>query len=242
MQVWSWTGFFEYLTNPFIIGGAITTLWLTLAAIVGGLILGFILAMMKISKNPLLSAPASAYIWLFRGTPLLVQLIVIYTGLPQFGIRLSVLESALIGLILNEAAYLAEIVRAGVGAVPAGQVNAARAVGMREPQIMRYIIMPQALRIIIPPLGNSVNGLLKTTSVTSVISMEELLRRTQVLIQEKFMVLELFAVAAIYYLVLTTLWDFVQRSIEKRYAKAYQQVSTSKSSKLPKIGAPAEQR
>ncbi|MDF2797716.1 MAG: transporter permease [Devosia sp.] len=242
MQVWSWTGFFEYLTNPFIIGGAITTLWLTLAAIVGGLILGFILAMMKISKNPLLSAPASAYIWLFRGTPLLVQLIVIYTGLPQFGIHLSVLESALIGLILNEAAYLAEIVRAGVGAVPAGQVNAARAVGMREPQIMRYIVMPQALRIIIPPLGNSVNGLLKTTSVTSVISMEELLRRTQVLIQEKFMVLELFAVAAIYYLVLTTLWDFVQRRIEKRYGRAYQQVSTSKSSKMPKIGAPAEQR
>jgi polar amino acid transport system permease protein len=171
-----------------------------------------------------------------------VQLIVIYTGLPQFGIRLSVLESALIGLILNEAAYLAEIVRAGVGAVPAGQVNAARAVGMREPQIMRYIVMPQALRIIIPPLGNSVNGLLKTTSVTSVISMEELLRRTQVLIQEKFMVLELFAVAAIYYLVLTTLWDFVQRRIEKRYGRAYQQVSTSKSSKMPKIGAPAEQR
>lgn len=242
MQAWSWTGFFEYLTNPFIIGGAVTTLWLTLAAIVGGLILGFILAMMKISKNPLLSAPASAYIWLFRGTPLLVQLIVIYTGLPQFGIRLSVLESALIGLILNEAAYLAEIVRAGVGAVPPGQVNAARAVGMREPQIMRFIVMPQALRIIIPPLGNSVNGLLKTTSVTSVISMEELLRRTQVLIQEKFMVLELFAVAAVYYLVLTTLWDFVQRRIEERYGRAYQQVSKSKSTANADIVGPSEQR
>jgi polar amino acid transport system permease protein len=170
---------------------------------------------------------------------LLVQLIVIYTGLPQFGIRLSVVESALIGLILNEAAYLAEIIRAGVAAVPAGQINAARAVGMREPQIMRYIIMPQALRIIIPPLGNSVNGLLKTTSITSVISMEELLRRTQVLIQEKFMVLELFAVAALYYLVLTTLWDFVQRYIEKRYGRAYQQVSTGKASG---ISASVEQR
>jgi polar amino acid transport system permease protein len=96
---------------------------------------------------------------------------------------------------------------------------------MREPQIMRYIVLPQALRIIVPPLGNSVNGLLKTTSVTSVISMEELLRRTQVLIQERFMVLELFAVAAIYYLVMTTLWDFAQRAIERRFGRAYAPVS-----------------
>ena len=218
------------------------TVPLTLLSFVLGLGVGFVAAVTRLFAPWPFAAVVRFYVWIIRGTPLLVQLIVIYTGLPQFGIRLSVLESALIGLILNEAAYLAEIVRAGVGAVPAGQVNAARAVGMREPQIMRYIVMPQALRIIIPPLGNSVNGLLKTTSVTSVISMEELLRRTQVLIQEKFMVLELFAVAAIYYLVLTTLWDFVQRRIEKRYGRAYQQVSTSKSSKMPKIGAPAEQR
>lgn len=223
MQVWSWSGFFDYLTNPYIMEGALTTLWLTAVSIVGGLILGFILALMRLSPRRLVSAPAGAYVWLFRGTPLLVQLIVIYTGLPQLGIRLSVVESALIGLTLNEAAYLAEIVRSGILAVPQGQVRASRALGMREAQIMRYIVMPQALRIIIPPLGNSVNGLLKTTSVTSVISMEELLRRTQVLIQEKFMVLELFAVAAIYYLLITTLWDLVQRRIEARFGRAYQQ-------------------
>jgi polar amino acid transport system permease protein len=144
-------------------------------------------------------------------------LIVIYTGLPQLGIKFGVIQSALIGLSLNEAAYLAEIIRAGIGAVPAGQVRAARALGMREAQIMRYIVLPQALRIIIPPLGNSVNGLLKTTSITSVISMEELLRRTQVLIQEQFEVLELFSVAAIYYLAMTTAWQLVQRQLE-RYA------------------------
>lgn len=227
MQIWNWSGFFDYLTNPFILNGALTTLWLTAVAITAGLVLGFVLALMKLSKSKLLSAPASAYIWLFRGTPLLVQLIVIYTGLPQLGIKLSVVESALIGLTLNEAAYLAEIVRSGISAVSEGQVRAARALGMREPQIMRYIVLPQALRIIVPPLGNSVNGLLKTTSVTSVISMEELLRRTQVLIQERFMVLELFAVAAIYYLIMTTVWEFVQRRIERHFGQAYQQVRTS---------------
>ncbi|MBC2886290.1 amino acid ABC transporter permease [Ochrobactrum sp. CM-21-5] len=227
MQIWSWSGFFNYLTNPFILDGAVTTLWLTAVSITAGLVLGFILALMKMARNPLLSVPASVYVWLFRGTPLLVQLIVIYTGLPQLGIKLSVVQSALIGLALNEAAYLAEIVRSGISAVSQGQVRAARALGMREPQIMRYIVLPQALRIIIPPLGNSVNGLLKTTSITSVISMEELLRRTQVLVQEHFLVLELFAVAAIYYLFMTTMWEFVQRRIERHFGQAYQQVNLS---------------
>jgi polar amino acid transport system permease protein len=168
---------------------------------------------------------AKAYIWLFRGTPLLVQLIAIYTALPLFGIKFTVIEAALLGLALNEAAYLAEIIRAGIEAVPEGQTRAARALGMTERQIMRYIVMPQAFKVIIPPLGNSVNGLLKTTSVTSVISVEELLRRTQVLIQERFMVLELFAVAAIYYLFLTTLWDFFQNHIEKRLGQAGSRLS-----------------
>ncbi|MAU96491.1 MAG: ABC transporter permease [Fulvimarina sp.] len=218
---WSWTGFFEYLVNPFILGGALTTLWLTLVAIAGGLVLGCLLAVMRMSSSRLLTYPARFYIWVFRGTPLLVQLIIIYTGLPQFGIRLGVIESALLGLILNEAAYLSEIVRGGILGVPAGQWNAARALGFKPPQVMAYVIMPQATRIIIPVLGNSVNGLLKTTSVTSVISMEELLRRTQMLIQEKFLVLELFIVAAIYYLIMTTAWHFIQMRIEAHYGRAY---------------------
>ncbi|HEX4769124.1 MAG TPA: amino acid ABC transporter permease [Lichenihabitans sp.] len=227
MQGWNWPGFFQYLTNGYLLGGAVTTLWLTAAAISAGLVLGFILAMMRLSRLRVLRLPALFYIWLFRGTPVLVQLIVLYTGLPQFGIKLSVVESALLGLTLNEAAYLSEIVRAGISAVSAGQSGAARALGMREPQIMRYVVMPQALRIIIPPLGNSVNGLLKTTSIASVISMEELLRRTQILIQERFLVLELFTVAAIYYLLMTTAWDFVQRRIERRFGRAYDRVAAS---------------
>lgn len=220
MSVWNWSGFFNYLTNAYILEGVFTTVWLTCVSLLCGLVLGFVIALMRRSKLRALRGAAWFYIWLFRGTPLLVQLIVIYTALPQLGIRFSVIEAALIGLALNEAAYLAEIIRAGIEAVPEGQSRAARALGMTERQIMRYIIMPQAFKVIIPPLGNSVNGLLKTTSVTSVISMEELLRRTQVLIQEKFMVLELFAVAALYYLILTTLWDFVQRRIERRFGQS----------------------
>ncbi|BEP38458.1 amino acid ABC transporter permease (plasmid) [Variovorax sp. V59] len=220
-QGWSWSGFVDYLFNPYLLSGAVTTLWLTLAAIAGGLVVGFALALARLSSRRWLCAPAHFYIWVFRGTPLLVQLIIIYTGLPQLGLKLSVIESALLGLILNEAAYLAEIVRGGIQSVPPGQTNAARAVGFSSAQTMRYIVMPQAMRLIVPTLGNSINGLLKTTSITSVISMEELLRRTQVLIQEKFMVLELFIVAAIYYLLMTTAWDFIQRRIERHYGRAH---------------------
>jgi polar amino acid transport system permease protein len=225
-QGWSWPGFTDYLFNPYLLSGAVTTLWLTLAAIAGGLLVGCGLALARLSSRRWLNAPAHFYIWVFRGTPLLVQLIIIYTGLPQLGLKLSVIESALLGLILNEAAYLAEIVRGGIQSIPVGQTNAARAVGFSNAQTMRYIVLPQAMRLIVPTLGNSINGLLKTTSITSVISMEELLRRTQVLIQEKFMVLELFIVAAIYYLLMTTAWDFVQRRIERHYGRAYRNGTT----------------
>jgi polar amino acid transport system permease protein len=221
MQVWSWSGFFDYLTNPFLIHGALVTIGLTVAALFFGLILGIVIALMRLSGGLLLSGIAAFYCWVFRGTPLLVQLLIIYTGLPLLGVRFSVLEAALLGLSLNEAAYLSEIVRSGIMSVQKGQTEAARALGLRRVQVFRFVVWPQALRIIIPPLGNSVNGLLKTTSITSVISMEELLRRTQILIQERFLVLELFMVAAIYYLLMTTAWDVVQRRLEARYGRAY---------------------
>ncbi len=221
-QAWDWSGFQDYLFNDFLFYGALTTIGLTVASIIGGLVLGAVIALMRMSPLRPVSWFAQFYIWIFRGTPLLVQLLIIYTGLPlAIGVRFSVLEAALLGLILNEAAYLAEIIRSGILAVPQGQSNAGKALGLTPAQVMRYVVMPQATRIVIPPLGNSVNGLLKTTSITSVISMEELLRRTQILIQEKFLVLELFAVAALYYLILTTLWDVVQRRIEARFGKAY---------------------
>ena len=227
MKGWNWEGFLEYLFNPYLLEGAVTTLVLTAAAIVGGLVLGCLLSALRMSQNPIASALAKTYIWIFRGTPLLVQLIIIYTGLPQLGVKFSVIESALLGLILNEAAYLAEIIRSGILGVSAGQSSAARALGLNSLQVMTYVVLPQAVRIIVPALGNSVNGLLKTTSVCSVISMEELLRKTQILIQEKFMVLELFAVAALYYLLMTSLWDIVQRRIERRFGRAYKTITLS---------------
>ncbi len=222
MTVWNWEGFWGYFTNLYLLEGALWTIGLTINTLIFGGIIGLILAVMRLSKHKALSRAAQGYIWIFRGTPLLVQLIIIYTGLPQLGlVRFSVLESALIGLALNEGAYLSEILRAGILAVAKGQTEAARALGLKPFQVFRQIVMPQALRVIIPPLGNSVNGLLKTTSIASVISMEEVLRRGQILMQTKFQVLEVFMVVAILYLAMTTCWDFVQRRIEAHYGKAY---------------------
>jgi polar amino acid transport system substrate-binding protein len=224
---WSWRGFGDYLFNGFLLMGALTTLWLTAASMIGGLCLGGLLAGLRLARHRYLSIPARIYIWFFRGTPLLVQLVMIYTGLPQIGIRFSVIESALIGLVLNEAAYLAEVIRGGILAVPAGQRNAGRALGLSPAQVMIYIVLPQALRIIMPALGNSVNGMLKTTAVTSVISVEELLRRTELLMQDRFLVLELFAVAAIYYLLMTSAWTVLQHRIEARFGRAQRMIAIS---------------
>ncbi|MDO9710337.1 amino acid ABC transporter permease [Paracraurococcus lichenis] len=221
MQAWRWDGFLDYLFNAYLLEGAAISVGLTVGSLLCGLAIGVGIAVLRLSGNRILAGLAAFYCWIFRGTPLLVQLLVIYTGLPLFGIRFSVWEAALIGLSLNEAAYLSEIVRAGILSVPGGQREAALALGLHRGQVFRLVTWPQALRVVIPPLGNSVNGLLKTTSVASVISVDELLRRTQILIQERFLVLELFAVAALYYLVLTTLWDLVQRRLEARFGRGH---------------------
>ena len=221
MQVWRWDGFFDYLFNAYLLEGALLSITLTVTSLIGGLIIGIGIALLRLSGNRVMSGVAVFYCWIFRGTPLLVQLLIIYTGLPLFGLRFSVWQAALLGLALNEGAYLSEIVRAGILSVPKGQGEAAKALGLHRVQVFRLITWPQAMRVVIPPLGNSVNGLLKTTSVASVISMEELLRRTQILIQERFLVLELFMVAALYYLLMTTAWDFVQRRLEKRFGRGY---------------------
>ena len=169
---------------------------------------------MKMAANPLLRWVASFYIWLWRATPLLVQLVILYTGLPQIGIRLNVVECALIGFGLNEAAYLAELIRAGIRSVDRGQVEAAKALGMNYAKTMRIVVLPQAARVIVPPLGNQFNGMLKISSLASVVTMQELLLSAQQLAQLEFRVLEAYVAAAIYYIVLTTLWGEIQRRIE----------------------------
>lgn len=220
-MTWSWDHFFDYLFSGYIIEGAWTTVWLALISMILGCTLGVIVAFMKMSKAAPLRFIANAYIWLWRGTPLLVQLVIIYTGLPQIGIRLGVVESAILALTLHEAAYFAEIVRAGIMAVDKGQSDASRALGMTWWQQMRIVIIPQATRVIIPPLGNQFNLMLKTTSLASVISMEELLRHAQQLAQVEFRVLEVYLVAACWYLVLTSIWGQIQRRLEAHYEKPF---------------------
>lgn len=218
---WSWPFFFDYLTNGLMLRGAWTTIWLSVISMILGLGLGIVAAMMKMYGNTVIRYIAEFYIWLFRGTPILIQLVIIYTGLPQLGIRLNVIESAILGLALNEGAYLAEIIRAGIMSVDKGQEDASRAVGMTWRERMYLVILPQATRTIIPPLGNQFNGMLKTTSLASVISMEELMRNAQMLAQIEFRVLEAYSVAAIWYLILVSIWSVIQVRIEAHYEKPF---------------------
>lgn len=219
MHYFNVDAFLGYLGNWFLIGGIGVTVALTLAGVIGGLVLGMGIALLKMADTRLLNWIAGFYIWLFRGTPLLVQLVVIYTGLPQLGIKLGAVESALLGLVLHEAAYMAEIIRSGFLSVPSGQREAAWALSLGSGTAFWRVILPQAFRLMIPPLGNSINGLLKATSLASVISVEELMRRSEMLMQEKFLTLEVYAAAAVYYLILTSLWDLVQRPLEKHFGR-----------------------
>ncbi|MEV6591022.1 amino acid ABC transporter permease [Streptomyces acidicola] len=220
--MWSWEAFFSFLHDPLLLQGAWTTVWLTTVSMALALPLAVLVALGRASGFAPLRLVTGSYVWLMRGTPLLVQLVIIYTGLPQLGLRLGVITSALVGLVLNEAAYLSEIVRAGVLSVPRGQSEAARALGMPPWKVFRVVVMPQALRVMVPPLGNSFNGLLKTTTLVSVISVEELLRRTQFAVQTNFRVLEGLTAAALYYLAMTTLWGLVQQWLETRVGRGYQ--------------------
>ena len=217
MQGFDVSDFLSSLSNGFLVGGVLTTLWLTAIPICGGLVLGLLVALLRMSGSVVGSRFAQFYIWVFRGTPLLIQLVVIYTGLPQVGLRLSVVVSALLALTLNETAYLAEIIRSGFLAVPSGQREAATALGLPRWLAIWKITLPQAFRLIIPSLGNSVNSLLKATSLTSVISMDELMRRSQMLMQTNFDVLEVFAAAGVYYLLMTSAWGLVQQRLEARF-------------------------
>lgn len=224
-MIWSWRSFLDDLFSPYMLAGAWTTVWLTCASMAIGVVLGFAACLMKMAKNPIPRAIAGFYIWLWRGTPLLVQLVIIYTGLPQFGIRLGVIESALLGFGLNEGAYFAELVRAGITSIGDGQRDAARALGLSRWRTMRSVVLPQAARVIMPPLGNQFNGMLKTSSLASVISLGELLRHAQQMAQVEFRVLEAYGVAAIYYVAMTTAWGRVQAMIERRFDRPYARLS-----------------
>jgi polar amino acid transport system permease protein len=235
--MFDFNAYLHYLVNPFLLGGVGITIGLTLVTILFGMVLALPLALGRMSTNRWFSAPARFYVWVFRGTPLLVQIVLIYAGLPQLGIRFDVMTSAVLALSLNEAAYLSETIRSGFSAIAKGQIEAAKALSLSRMATLRLVTLPQVIRIIIPPLGNSVNGLLKATSLASVISMEELMRRSQVLMQTKFETLELYCVAATFYLVLTTLWDLVQVRLERHYGKGY--AVETRNTRMPRAPVPS---
>jgi polar amino acid transport system permease protein len=227
----------HYFLSSRVLDGLGITILLTVVAMGIGIVLGVILAIMRLSPNPLLSGASWAYIWLFRGTPVLVQLLFwfnlaflyprISLGVP-FGPEffhanantlITALAAAILGLGLNEGAYMAEIVRAGILSVEHGQSEAAQALGMRRGQTIRRIILPQAMRVIIPPTGNETISMLKTSSLASVITVTELLYAVQLIYSVNFETIPLLIVASLWYLIVTSVLTIGQYYIERHYAR-----------------------
>jgi polar amino acid transport system permease protein len=230
-----WPFFWHYLLQPS--STYLNGLWLTLVLSVISQTLGtaggLVLALWRISGIAALDHLARFYIWLVRGTPLLVQIVFIYTGLAAAGIArfhdISLgffvipanVQAGILALSLHEAAYMAEIIRAGIASVDEGQTEAAKSLGMTYGRLMRRIILPQAARFIVPPLGNEFNGMLKATTLVSVIGVPELLLTTETLTSATFRVFELYSVVALYYLTLTTAWGLIQSRIEASFAQPF---------------------
>jgi polar amino acid transport system permease protein len=200
--------------------GARVTLMLTLAAGAAGLGMGVLAGLARLSKNPLLNLPASAYVWVVRGTPLLVQILFVYLALPAIfpWLRLSDFNSAVLALGLNVGAYNAEVVRAGVTAVPRGQTEAARSLGLTGFQTMTGIVLPQAFRVAVPPLVNNLIALLKDTSLASVTGLLELTLVGQRLQAETFQPVPVLITSASIYLALTTVMTLFTNQLERRLA------------------------
>ena len=227
----------DYLFSPVILRGVLLTIQLTVISMAIGVSLGIVLAVMRTSKGVLLNTTSAGYLWFFRGTPLLVQLILWFNLgalLPELSVGIpfgptfmswetnsviSPLMAALLGLGLNEAAYMAEVVRAGLLSVDEGQVEAAKALGMRPTLTLKRIVMPQAMRVIIPPTGSRTIQMLKTSSLVSVLALNELLHSAQVVYSRTFQTIPLLVVASIWYLFFTSVLSAIQRRIEAYYAK-----------------------
>jgi polar amino acid transport system permease protein len=228
----NWLFFQHLLFHPpgTFLTGAVRTIYLSVIAQALGTVIGLVLALLRRSRQWPLRMFAGGYIWLVRGTPLLVQAVIIYDGSSALGLysfgtlNLGVLsvpgiiQAGIVTLALNEGAYMAEIMRAAIDSVDKGQTEAAESLGLRHWQAMRHVVLPQAMRVVIPPLGNEFNNMLKVTSVLSVIGLQELFLAAQDYNSATFRTFEIFLVAAIYYIAMTTIWSFVQSAIERRLA------------------------
>src|SRR3954471_18324541 len=234
---WRWNVVWQFMFSSRVLSGLWLTIELTLLAMVIGIVLGIIIAIMRLSPNPIVSTIAWLYAWFFRGTPVLVQVIfwsfiailypVISLGIP-FGpefvyfdsnLLIPIFVGAVLGFGLNEAAYMSEIVRAGILSVDSGQTEAAEALGMNRLKILRRIVLPQAMRVIIPPTGNETTSMLKTTSLASVIAVGDLFTQVQLIYGENYLQIPLLLVASMWYLVLTSLLSIAQYFIERRFSR-----------------------
>jgi polar amino acid transport system permease protein len=233
-----WDVVLKYLTYETILRGLMLTLFLTFASMALGTLLGLGLAVMRASSIKPIAATANVYITIFRGTPVLVQLIFWFNiaalypdlmiGIPftDIGTRIDVnalmgpITAALVGLTLNEAAYMAEIIRGGFSSVPKGQLEAADSLGMSASTRMRKIIIPQAMPAIIPATGNQVIGMFKETSLVSVLGVAELLQSAQLIYARTYETIPLLIVASLWYLAMTLLLSYPQSKLEERYSRA----------------------
>jgi polar amino acid transport system permease protein len=206
---------FDYVFSPAFFHGALLTLIITVISLFFGMIAGLVVALLQESRVKALQFVTLLYLWLFRGTPVLFQIIFIYNVLPTFGIMLSAFASAVIALSLNEGAYMAEIIRSGLQAVKKGQRTAGLALGMSRFAVMRYIVIPQAARIVLPPTGNQMIGMLKTSALVSVVAVEELLLVANQTASSNFKYFEALTAAGIYYLALTTIFMGFQFLLER---------------------------
>ncbi|MDR3493219.1 MAG: amino acid ABC transporter permease [Ancalomicrobiaceae bacterium] len=234
----NWGAIPHYILDETILDGIKLTILFTVLSMVIAIVAGAVLAVMRLSPNFILSGFSSLYIWFFRGTPLLVQIIFwfnIQLFIPSIDIGplhyetnaiVTAFVAALLALSLNEAAYMAEIMRGGLLAVDIGQHEAAKALGYTPAQAMLRIVFPQALRVIIPPIGNQTISMLKTTSLVSVVAAQDLLTRTQNIYAKNFLIIELLIVASIWYLVMTTVASGIQYIIEQHMAKSTHEKST----------------
>ncbi|MDQ1426758.1 MAG: polar amino acid transport system permease protein [Acidimicrobiaceae bacterium] len=237
MSRFQWDVIGHYFFSAPILDGLVVTLELTVIAMAIGIALGVALAVMRLSPNPLVANASGLYIWFFRGTPVLVQLFFWYDvsylypavtlGIP-FGPAFVHFSSntlvtpflaAIFGLGLNEGAYMAEIVRAGILSVDEGQTDAAQALGMSRLATMRRVVLPQALRVIVPPLGNETISMLKTSSLASVIAVTEVLRSVQNVYSATYQTVPLLMVASFWYLIVTSVLTIGQYYIERRLAR-----------------------
>jgi polar amino acid transport system permease protein len=211
----------DFLFHPIILRAMRETLYIASVAMLLGVVLGIVLAVMRASRNPILSSMAGLYVWFWRATPVILQLLIVYFGLRQvidediFRDNWTRVRAAIIAFGLNEAAYMAEIVRGGIQSVESGQTDAAKSVGMTNFQTLRRIILPQALRMVVPPTGNEFIAMLKNTSVAFAIGVVELLNAARIQAAASFRVMELYTVAAFWYLVMVTVFSALQAELER---------------------------